>query len=60
MVALIGLITMGALVWVLHVGMANESDAERRRLARLGLPPGDETAGRAQHEQDGTGARVAA
>lgn len=36
MVELIGLVTMAALIWLLDFGMANESDAERRRLSMSG------------------------
>ena len=35
MVEIIGLVTMGALVWLIAWSMANESDAERRRLSAL-------------------------
>ncbi|TAJ09119.1 MAG: hypothetical protein EPO61_07130 [Nitrospirae bacterium] len=58
MVELIGLVTMSALVWVLHGSMANESDAERRRLTRLGTSPFAEMAG--QQEETAAGTRVAA
>lgn len=57
MVELIGLVTMGALVWVLHVSMANESDAERRRIARQGTSP---CAGMGGQEADAAGTRAAA
>jgi len=33
MVEIIGLVTVGALVWLLAWSMAGESDAEQRRLA---------------------------
>ena len=33
MVEIIGLVTIGALVWVLAWSMAGESEAERRRIA---------------------------
>ena len=33
MVEIIGLVTMGALVWLIAWSMANVSDAERRRLS---------------------------
>lgn len=58
MVELIGLVTMGALVWVLHGSMANESDAERRRLARPGAFPLAD--GGEPEQQGGDGTRVAA
>lgn len=38
MIEIIGLVTMGALVWVLAWSMANESDAERRRLSASAEP----------------------
>lgn len=37
MVELIGVITIIALNWVLAASMANESDAEKRRCARMAL-----------------------
>ncbi len=37
MVELIGVITIIALNWVLVASMANESDAEKRRCARMAL-----------------------
>ncbi len=36
MVELIGLVTIGALVWLLAWSMAGESDAERRRTSSGG------------------------
>lgn len=33
MVTVIGIVTMGALVWVLASCLARESDAERRRMS---------------------------
>lgn len=36
MVEIIGLGTMGALVWLLAWAMGTESDAEHRRIAMLG------------------------
>jgi hypothetical protein len=33
MVEIIGLVTMGALTWVLTWSLAGESDAERRRIS---------------------------
>lgn len=38
MVEIIGLVTMGALVWVLGWSMANESEAERRRVSTSAEP----------------------
>ena len=38
MVEIIGLGTMGALVWLIAWSMANESDAERRRLPASAEP----------------------
>ena len=38
MVIMIGLVTMGALVWVLTSGMARESDAEKRRVSTPSEP----------------------
>ena len=35
MVEIIGLVTVGALVWLIAWSMANESEAERRRLSAL-------------------------
>ena len=43
MVEIIGLGTISALVWVLAMVMAGESDAERRRLALTGGTPQSET-----------------
>jgi hypothetical protein len=43
MIELIGLGTISALVWVLAMVMAGESDAERRRLASSGDTPQSET-----------------
>jgi hypothetical protein len=40
MVELIGLATIVALCWVLADGMANESDAEKRRLRGPACQPG--------------------
>ena len=37
MVELIGVVTSIALNWVLAASMANESDAEKRRCARMAL-----------------------
>lgn len=37
MVELIGVVTIIALNWVLAASMANESDAEKRRCARMAL-----------------------
>jgi hypothetical protein len=37
MVELIGVVTIIGLNWVLAASMANESDAEKRRCARLAL-----------------------
>ena len=37
MVELIGVVTIVALNWVLASSMANESDAEKRRCARMAL-----------------------
>jgi hypothetical protein len=36
MVEIIGLGTMGALIWLLAWSMAGESEAEKRRLAGIG------------------------
>lgn len=57
MVGLIGLATMVALVWLLDFSMANESDAERRRIARSGTASFTDAVGQ---DQDGKGTRVAA
>ena len=38
MVEIIGLGTMGALVWLIAWSMANESNAERRRLSTSAEP----------------------
>lgn len=35
MVEIIGLVTMGALVWVLAWSLAGESDAERRKISSV-------------------------
>ncbi len=35
MVEIIGLVTIGALVWLLAWSLAGESDAERRRVASM-------------------------
>jgi hypothetical protein len=43
MIELIGLGTISALVWVLAMVMAGESDAERRRIASSGDTPQSET-----------------
>ena len=43
MIEIIGLVTISALVWVLALVMAAESDAERRRLASTGDTPQSET-----------------
>ncbi len=63
MVELIGLVTMAALIWLLDFGMANESDAERRRRSmpgREGVTPLADAV-RAQSERDRSAApRVAA
>jgi hypothetical protein len=37
MVELIGVVTIIALTWLLASSMANESDAEKRRCARMGM-----------------------
>jgi hypothetical protein len=37
MVEIIGVVTIIALNWVLAASMANESDAEKRRCARMAL-----------------------
>jgi hypothetical protein len=37
MVELIGVVTIIALNWVLAASMANESEAEKRRCAQMGL-----------------------
>lgn len=58
MVELIGLATMVVLVWLLDFSMANESEAERRRLARPGASPLAD--GSEQEQQGGGGTRVAA
>ena len=62
MVELIGLVVMAALIWLLDFGMANESDAERRRLSmsgREGVAPLADVFG-AQPERDRSAApRVA-
>lgn len=60
MVEVIGLVTIGALVWVLHGSMANESDAERRRLARLCASPCAAMVGQEGQEGTVTGTRAAA
>lgn len=39
MVEIIGIATIVALVWLLDASMANESDAEQRRLSGLSVPP---------------------
>ncbi|MDE3226260.1 MAG: hypothetical protein KGO52_15215 [Nitrospirota bacterium] len=57
MVGLIGLATMVALVWLLDFSMANESDAERRRIARSGTSSFADAVGQ---DQGGEGTRVAA
>jgi len=59
MVELIGVATIVALVWLLDFSMANESEAERRRLGRLGASSGadDDAVGRQQGDE---GTRVAA
>ncbi|MBM4134757.1 MAG: hypothetical protein FJ245_13440 [Nitrospira sp.] len=63
MVELIGLVTMAALIRLLDFGMANESEAERRRLSmsgREGVAPLADAIG-AQPERDRSAAtRVAA
>ncbi len=63
MVELIGLVTMAALIRLLDFGMANESEAERRRLSlsgREGVAPSADAIG-AQPERDRSAApRVAA
>jgi len=38
MVMMIGLLTMGALVWVLAFCLGRESDAEKRRVSELAEP----------------------
>lgn len=45
MVEIIGIATMVALSWLLASSMANESEAEQRRLSRQsgGAIPGEET-----------------
>lgn len=40
MVEIIGLLTIGALVWLLAWAMAGESEAERRRILSGGNQPG--------------------
>jgi hypothetical protein len=57
MVELIGLVTMAALIRLLDFGMANESEAERRRLTRQGASPFAEMVG---PQGDVVGTRVAA
>lgn len=36
MVEIIGLVTMGALIWLLAWSMAGESEAEKRRISGVG------------------------
>lgn len=38
MVEIIGLVTMGALVWLIAWSMGNESEAERRRVSTSAEP----------------------
>jgi len=58
MVEIIGVVTVVALVWLLDASMANESDAEQRRLSGISvLPPGTDLGGAAT---SGKGKRVAA
>jgi hypothetical protein len=52
MVWIIGLFTLSALIWVLAVMMAAESDSERRR--RVGYPAWTD-----EREGDATGRRAA-
>lgn len=60
MVELIGLATMVALVWLLDFSMANESDAERRRLAQPGASPLADGGEQERGGEGGGGTRVAA
>ena len=44
MVWVVGLLTLGALIWLIAGMMATESDAERRRLSQSALPAAGEDA----------------
>jgi len=53
MVEIIGLVTMGALVWLLAWSMAGESESEKRRISGVGdrRPSSEALVGRTRTKQ---------